>query len=140
MTQPTSFRLPAELLARLEEEARSSGSSVTTLVSTLLDEGLKIRRFPGIIYRAGPAGRRPGLVGGPDVWELVRAMQHASGQGEERLRKVAEELDIPISRVRLAVDFYVVFPDEIDERIAADTHAASELRERISRRDRLMSG
>jgi hypothetical protein len=140
MTQPTSFRLPAELLARLEEEARRSGSSVTALVSSLLDEGLKILRFPGIVYRGGPAGRRPGLVGGPDVWELIRAIKHASGQGEERLQNVADELGIPASRLRVAVDFYVAFPEEIDERIAADTHAAAELREHIERRDRLMSG
>ena len=140
MTQPTSFRLPAGLLARLEEEARNSGSSVTALVSSLLDEGLKIRRFPGIIYRGGPAGRRPGLVGGPDVWEVVRAIQQASGQGEERLRSVAEELGIPISRLRVAVDFYVAFPEEIDERIAADARAASALHELVKRRDRLMTG
>ena len=140
MTQPTSFRLPAELLTRLEDEARGSGSSVTTLVSSLLDEGLKIRRFPGIVYRGGTAGRRPGLVGGPDVWEVVRAIQHASGQGEDRLRDVAEELGIPISRLRLAVDFYVAFPEEIDERIAADARAAAVLQKLIERRDRLMSG
>lgn len=140
MTQPTSFRLPADLLARLEEEARSSGSSVTALASSLLDEGLKIRRFPGIVYRGGPAGRRPGLVGGPDVWEVVRAIQHASGQGEERLRNVAEELGIPVSRLRPAVDFYISFPEEIDERIAADARAAPLLHDVIERRDRLMSG
>ena len=113
---------------------------MTALVSSLLDEGLKIRRFPGIIYRGGPAGRRPGLVGGPDVWEVVRAIQQASGQGEERLRSVAEELGIPISRLRVAVDFYVAFPEEIDERIAADARAASALHELVKRRDRLMTG
>jgi len=38
------------------------------------------------------------------------------------------------------VDFYVAFPEEIDERIAADERAASQLRELIERRERLMSG
>ncbi len=73
MARPTSFRLSSELLARLEEEAARTGSTVTGLVSGLLDEGLKTRRFPGIVYRDGPAGRRARLVGGPDVWELYRA-------------------------------------------------------------------
>jgi hypothetical protein len=140
MVKPTSFRLPAELLARLEEEATSTGSSVTALVSSLLEEGLKIRRFPGVTYRGGPAGRRAGLVGGPDVWEVVRAVQHGSGQGEQRLDNVAGERGISTAQLRLAVDFYLAFPEEIDERIAADERAASRLRELIERRDRLMSG
>jgi hypothetical protein len=27
---------------------------------------------PGIVCRDGPAGRRPGVVGGPDVWEVIQ--------------------------------------------------------------------
>lgn len=140
MARPTSFRLPASLLARLEEEATTTGSTVTALVSALLDEGLKTRRFAGIVYREGPAGRRAGVVGGPDVWELVRAVKHGAAEGEERLRQVAEDLGIPLPQLRLAIDFYVVFPEEIDERIAADARAASRVHELIERRDRLMSG
>jgi hypothetical protein len=140
MAHPTSFRLSADLLTRLEHEAASSGSTVTALVSRLLDEGLKTRRFPGIVYRDGPAGRRAGLAHGPDVWELVRAVKHGEGEGEQRLRLVADELGIPPTQLRLAVDFYVAYPDEIDARIAEDERAASQMRELISRRERLMSG
>jgi len=140
MVRPTSFRLPAELLARLEEEATRTGSTVTGLVSGLLDEGLKTRRFPGIVYRDGPAGRRAGVVGGPDVWELVRAVKQGAGEGEQRLRQVADERGIPVWQLRLAIDFYVAFAEEIDDRIAADERAASQLHELIERRDRLMSG
>lgn len=140
MTRPTSFRLPAELLARLEEEAARTGATVTALVSGLLDEGLKTRRFPGIVYRGGPAGRRAGLVGGPDVWEVVRAVKGSGGDGKQRLRQLSDELGIPLVRLALAIDFYVAFPEEIDEWIAADERAAAEVRELIARRDRLMSG
>ena len=140
MSRPTSFRLPSDLLVRLEEEAANTGSTVTALVSGLLDEGLKTRRFPGIVYRDGPAGRRAGLVGGPDVWELVRTVKSSGGEGEHRLREVADELGIPFSRLALAIDFYVAFPEEVDERIAADERAAAQLRDLIERRDRLMSG
>ncbi|MDQ3978235.1 MAG: hypothetical protein M3314_01605 [Actinomycetota bacterium] len=140
MARPTSFRLPSGLLARLEEEAANTGSTVTALVSRLLDEGLKTRRFPGIVYRDGPAGRRAGLAGGPDVWELVRAVKAAGGEGQHRLRQVADELGLPLSHVSRAIDFYVAFPDEIDERIATDERSAARVRELIERRDRLMSG
>jgi hypothetical protein len=138
--RPTSFRLPADLLARLDEEAARTGSTVTTLVAGLLDEGLKTRRFPGIVYRDGPAGRRAALVGGPDVWELVRAVKGSGGDGGQRLRQLSDELGIPLARLALAIDFYVAFPEEIDERIAADERAAAQVRELVERRDRLMSG
>lgn len=125
---------------RLEEEAATTGSTVTALVAGLLDEGLKTRRFPGIIYRDGPSGRRAGFVGGPDVWELVRAVKGSGGEGDQRLRQVADELGLPLDRLALAIDSYVAFPEEVDETIAADVRAAARLRELIERRDRLMSG
>jgi hypothetical protein len=105
----------------------------------VLDEGLKIRRFPGIVYRDGPTGRRAGLLGGPDVWEVVRAVRGMAGQGEQRVRRVAAERALPVERVRLAVDFYAAFSDEIDARIAADEVAARHARELIERRERLMT-
>lgn len=140
MVRPTSFRLPVSLLRRLDEEASATQTSVTALVSTLLDEGLKTRRFPGIVYRNGPTGRRAAVVGGPDVWEIVRAIKQTAGKSEQRIQRLARELGLPPQRVRLAVDFYTAFPDEIDERIAADERAATRVRELIERRDRLMSG
>lgn len=113
---------------------------MTALVARLLDEGLKTRRFPGVVYRDGPAGRRAAVVDGPDVWELVRAVKQAGGNGDERIDQVAGELGIPRSRVALAVDFYVAYPEEVEQRIAADEQAASRLRELIERRRRLISG
>lgn len=139
MARPTSFRLPEELLERLDREADASGTSVTALVTTLLDEGIKTRRFPGIVYRDGPAGRRAGLVGGPDVWEVVRAISTTTGRGEKRIQEVADTADLPAARVRLAIDFYTAFPDEIDARITADHAAAERVREAIVRREQLLS-
>jgi hypothetical protein len=139
LRRPTSFRLTEDLLARLEDEASANGTSVSALVTALLDEGLKIRRFPGIVYRDGPTGRRAALVGGPDVWEVVRDVRSAAGKGEQRIRKVAATSGLPDQRVRLAVDFYAAFPDEIDARLAADERAANRLREALARRDRLIS-
>ncbi len=139
MARPTSFRLPDDLLERLDEEAAASGTSVTALVTSLLDEGMKTHRFPGIVYRDGPTGRRAGIVGGPDVWEIVRAVAHVKGRGEARLRAVAKAHDLPLGRARLAVEFYAAFPDEIDERIEADERAAQRIRDEITRREQLLS-
>ena len=139
MARPTSFRLPEKLLERLDGEAAARGMSVTALVATILDEGLKVGRFPGILYRDGPTGRRAGLIGGPDVWEIVCGLKQTPGEGEPRVRALAEQLDLTPARVRLAIDFWATFPDEIEARMAADERAAERLREQIDRRERLLT-
>ena len=35
------------------------------------EEGARRDEHPLITFRDGPTGRRAGLVGGPDVWEVV---------------------------------------------------------------------
>jgi hypothetical protein len=139
MARPTSFRLPADLLDRIEEEARSRETTVTSLVAMFLDEGLKTRSFPGIVYRDGPAGRRAGLIGGPDIWEIVRELQHAPGKDMERVEVLATELELPLTRVVLAADFYAANPDEIDRMIAEDERAATRARQLIKQREKLLS-
>jgi hypothetical protein len=139
MVRPTSFRLSDDLMERLDAEALAAGTSVTALVATVLDEGLKTRRFPGVVYREGPTGRRAGLVGGPDVWEVVRAVRGATGRGEQRVQRVAQERGLPVEVVRLAVDFYAAFPTEVDARVAADEVAARQVRDLVDRRERLIS-
>ena len=139
MPRPTSFRLPEELLERIEAESRSVGASITQLVSSLLDEGLKTRRFPGIVYRSGPVGRRAALVGGPDVWEVVRDLAAAPGRGMDRVENLVAETGLTKASVLLAADFYASFPEEIDALIEADERAAEEVRRQTRRRERLLS-
>jgi|SRR5581483_2964346 len=137
MGRPTSFRLSDDLLTRLDDEAAAAGVSVSALVTALLDEGLKVRRFPGVVFRDGPAGRRAGLMGGPDVWEVIRDVQRASGRGQARIRRVAAETGLAETQVRLAVDFYAAFPEDVDARLALEARAARQLREAIVRREQL---
>src|SRR5438552_227241 len=137
MARPTSFRLPEDLLARLNEEGRASGVSLTALVTTLVDEGLKTRRFPGVVYRDGPTGRRAGLVGGPDIWEVVRDLRHAPGRGMKRVEHLAQEIGLTVERVQLATDFYAEYPDEVDALIEADERAAKRVRRLIKQREHL---
>ena len=137
MARPTSFRLTPDLLSRLEAEAAAGGTTVSALVVGLLEEGLRTRRFPGVAFRDGPAGRRAGLVGGPDVWEVVRDVRVAPGRGEAKIRRVAGDAGLSRSQVRLAIDYYAAFPEEIDARLAVEDRAETELRERVARRERL---
>lgn len=139
MPRPTSFRLDDDLLERLETESRAASMSTTSLVSSLLDEGLKTRQFPGVVYRPGPTGRRAALLGGPDVWEVIRDLRHWPGKGMERVERLADELGLSANRVSLAADFYGAFPDEIDARIEENERAAEEIRRRAQQRETLLS-
>ncbi len=100
---------------------------------------LRVRQFPGIVYRDGPTGRRAGLVGGPDVWEIVRDLRHTPGRGLARIAHLADETGVPAARLRLATDFYAAFPDEIDARVEADERSAERVRRLVDQRDRLLS-
>ena len=138
MSHPTSLRLPDEVRTRLDDESRRIASAPSSLAVILIDEGLKMRRFPGIVFRDGPTGRRAGLARGPDVWEIVRDLKRHSVE-DDPVRLVSEETGLAPELIGLAADYYALFPDEIDDRIEADAKAAEELRALAERRQRLLS-
>ena len=49
-----------------------------------------MEHHPGVVFRSGPAGRRPGLAGGPDVWEVVRVLLGVKTDGETAIKQAAE--------------------------------------------------
>lgn len=57
--------------------AANPGMSLSSAANRLVDEALRMSEHPGIVFRAGPTGRRAALASGPDVWEAVRAVKSA---------------------------------------------------------------
>ena len=74
---------------------------------------------PGVVFRSGPAGRRPGLIGGPDVWEVVAV--HRSFDDPER---TAAWLDLPTSAIATALNYYETHREEIHDWIGRNEEAA----------------
>lgn len=100
------------------------GLNKSRLAERYIDEGIRMEDHPGVVFRDGPAGRRAGLAGGPDVWEVI-AMVRASGvDGEDALTAAAEWGGLTTAHVRAAVRYYAEFRQEIDERIARNVDAA----------------
>ena len=90
---PVSTRYPLETLERLELRAHGEGSSRSALIQRYVAEGLEMDDHPGIMFRSGPAGRRPRLVGGPDIWEVVAV--HESHRNVARTAAwLEQQLDI----------------------------------------------
>lgn len=110
-----SVRLGADTFDRLEAESRRSGQSRSQLAKTLLEEGLRMEAHPGVVFRAGPAGRRPGLAAGPDVWEVVRVFHGVPAQGVEALDRTADLTGLSGAHVRAALHYYAQYSLEIDD-------------------------
>jgi len=72
-----------------------------------------------IVLRDGPAGLRPGLSGGPDVWEVVAV--HRSFADVQR---TADWLDQQAGAVEIALEYYERHRDEIDAWILENEEAA----------------
>ena len=86
-------------------------------------------RHPGIVFRPGPAGRRPGLAGGPDVWEVVRVVRNVEACGDRAIAEAASWLGLAAARVRIAVEYYADYPAEIDAWLAKVVAQAVEVEE-----------
>ena len=113
-----SVRLPVHVDEGLQVLARRTGRDVSAVVNELLDEGLRMRRIPGIVFRDSRRGRVARLAGtGVDVWEVARSLQDV-GSDWQRLREgyhwLSEE------QLRAALAYAEAYPDEIAARIEAD--------------------
>ncbi|MGQ0716421.1 MAG: hypothetical protein ACT4NP_03735 [Pseudonocardiales bacterium] len=132
MTSPRSVRFDGEVLRRLDGYVRSHpGTSISAVTNLFVDEALRTEAHPGITFRPGPTGRRAGLVGGPDVWEVIDTLlivrEAEPGLADDALvAATAEAMGLPERKVRIAVRYYAAYRQDIDDRIMANREAAQE--------------
>jgi hypothetical protein len=125
--------------------AANPGMSLSSAANRLVDEALRMGEHPGVVFRAGPTGRRAALASGPDVWEAVRAVKSARAaepdlSEDDLLALVAANTGIALRLLRTAIRYWASYPDEIDAEIAA-AQAADDAAEDAWRRERdLLAG
>lgn len=98
---------------------------------------------PGVLFREGPAGRRAVLSGGPDVWEVVRAITLTRAAepdlgADEIVATVSENTGLPEKLVQVAIAYYANYPDDIDALLADADRAELDAAEFIDRRRALL--
>ena len=125
---------------RLKAEAGARNVSASALAEELIEEGLRVRRHPMIVFRDGASGRRAGLIGGPDVWEVAGGLVGGDVPSEERINRAAEHLGLSHRQIDAVLDYYADFTTEIDEEIAENAAAAEELESAWRRRQGLLAG
>ena len=107
-----AVRFELAVLERLRRYARARpGLGTSALTSRFVDEALRMEEPPGVLFRDGPSGRRAVLIGGPDVWEVVR----------------------------VALGYWAAYPDEIEQQIRDADDAQRVTEERWQRERRLLS-
>ena len=139
MTTPLSIRFDDRLLARLRRRANATSGTTSALAQRLIDEGLRMADYPGVIFKDGPSGRRAALAYGPDVWEIVKFLREIDERGPAALDAAAEVLAIDASRIAIAMSYYTAFPDEIDAEIADADDASARAEEAWRVQQRLIA-
>lgn len=123
------IRVPEELQLAIEREMERRGiREWSTMVVELLEEAVRSRRAPGIVFVDGPTGRRPVVAGsGLEVWEVVSTWKEV-GRNYDRLRTAYDWMTEP--QLRAAVSYYELYGDEVDARLARESEL---VRERVQR-------
>jgi hypothetical protein len=69
-----------------------------------------------ITFRDGPSGRRSGLIGGPDVWEVAMWIDDLD-PFEDPAAELAADGIVTRAQVDAALAYRAAYPDEIQARI-----------------------
>jgi hypothetical protein len=120
------FRRP-EVHEQLQAEAGARNVSTSAFAEELIEEGLRTRRHPMVVFRDGASGRRAAIVGGLDVWEVVGGLVGGDVPSEDRISRAGEHLGLSRQQIDAVLAYYVDFTTEIDEEIAENVAAAYEL-------------
>lgn len=124
MSAPSSIRFDTGVNDRLSSYVtRHPGWTRSSAAARLVDEGLRMEEHPGVIFRDGPAGRRACLIGGPDVWEIIRSVKSARTaepdlSRNELVQLVEDNTGVPGRLVSVALTYWAAYPVEIDAMVA----------------------
>lgn len=121
MSVNVSVRLDDALAESLRLRARAAGETLSDRLRRYADEGARRDEHPLITFRDGPAGRRAGLLGGPDVWEVAMWIEDLSAEADP-VAAVLEDSTLTRPHVDAALRYRAAYPDEIAARIELHRH------------------
>lgn len=121
------MRLGKRTLRELREEASRYREPVRTVAERMLEESVRMARFPGVTFIDRPAGRDVVLIGRPrlSVWVVVVAVRGSSSRAA-----AAKSLSLDVGAVDVAMAYAKAYPDEVEQRIA-ENDAAYERAQRL---------
>jgi uncharacterized protein (DUF433 family) len=122
---PFSMRLSQRMEALVDRESKRTGRSRGAIVEALAEEALRMRLFPGVAFKGADWERRAWVVGTAlDVWQIVDAHRDIGS-----IERMAKDGSTNERQIRLALDYYEMFPEEIDAAIADNRRPIEQLEE-----------
>ena len=114
-TVQKSIRIPINIFKEIESLSAQTGRDFSTTTKHLLEEAVKMRRVPGIVFTEGIKGRRAKVAGtGSEVWEIIAAYKGLE-MNFNRLKKAYHWLTD--QQLKSAISYYDVFTEEIESLI-----------------------
>ena len=106
--RPVTIRIPEQTRLAVAELALRGRRDFSSVANELLEEGLRMRRIPGITF-ASEGMRREAKIGGTGlgIWEVVAAYKRL-GEDWERLRDAYEWLTE--FQLRAALAYWRAYP------------------------------
>src|SRR4051794_33191134 len=111
-----SVRLDDQLAERMRLRARAAGETLSDRLRRYAEEGARRDEHPLITFRDGPTGRRAGVVGGPDVWEIALWIDELSDEPDPAGALVGDGL-VMLAQIDAALAYRADYPAEIEARI-----------------------
>ncbi len=133
--EPFSIRLGKETRAALAEDARRYGVPERTLAQQLIDEGIRLRRHPGIVFVTRVGGRRAALAPRPrlSVANVIETLR-----GSDSPEAAAGSLALSAAHFRVALDYYREHRAEVDAEIARNAEEAERAEREFRERQELL--
>jgi len=116
MSVNVSVRIDRDLAERLRLRARAAGETLSDRLRRYAEEGARRDEHPLITFRDGPTGRRAGLIGGPDVWEIGLWLEDLAGEPDPTAALLSETA-VTRPQVDATRRYTEAYPEEISVRI-----------------------
>lgn len=117
---PHSLRIPDRLDRDIRREIRHRGERDWSKGAiSLLEEGVRAARVPGVVFVQRRDGRRAAVAfSGLEVWEIIATWK----AGESWRALVDAYPELSETQLRAAVAYYRAYPEEIDERLEREAY------------------
>src|SRR5438270_11214734 len=112
VSENVSVRLEDGLAQRLRLRARAAGETLSDRLRRYAEEGVRRDEHPLITFRDGPTGRRAGLVGGPDVWEVTMAVEDLANEPDP-IAALVEESALTRPQIEASLRYRNAYPEEV---------------------------
>ena len=116
-----TMRAQRRTLRALEEEARRYGVPPRTLAERMIEEGVKVRRHPGVVFIERGSGHRDAVLAGRprlSVWMIAQVVRDSGGHAE-----AAKYLSLSEPWVDQAMAYAKEYPAEIEQAIRENEEA-----------------